>query len=60
MPQAELFDLEDDEDQIIKCPSCGHRGGWDDFDVVGNEDEFVFCNAYHCGNIFRIHERAKR
>lgn len=60
MPQAELFDLEDDEDQVIECPSCGHQGDLDDFDTLGMEDGFVFCNNYHCGNIFRCIERDKR
>ena len=52
MPRAELFDLEGDEDQMIKCPSCGHRGDYDDFDVLGMPEDHLFCNQYHCGEIF--------
>lgn len=30
---------------ILQCPHCGHRDNLDGFDVLGADDNCVFCNG---------------
>lgn len=35
-------------DKVITCPKCGKQDDLEGFDVLGADDNNVFCTACHC------------
>lgn len=42
MPLFDAIDL-DGSDYLLQCPECKHKADLDDWDVLGSDDDKLFC-----------------